>query len=159
MVNLHPILKSDLPLRPIASKFPQVPSSFKTTKLPTLQKNSGKSPCSIGKQWEITIFNRKTLEYPHIQRENTSSIRVHFPASYVSLPECTKSYHLKDGSNIGQNQLGFFPWPSNHGKGLFVSLQEEASFNHIPLNWGLRKGKNHKDPTLQRLKIYSGRCA
>ena len=69
------------------------------------QGNNGKSPCSIGKHWNIPIFKEKYIFHPG----PFSSQRA------VSLPERTKSYHLKDGSNISQNDLGFFSWPSNHG--------------------------------------------
>ena len=36
------------------------------------------------------------MEYPSFLIENTSSIRVHFPASYVRLPECNPLYTLNN---------------------------------------------------------------
>ena len=40
------------------------------------------------------------MEYPHFQYRNTSSIRVHFPASYISFPECNRIDSF-DGLSLG----------------------------------------------------------
>ena len=42
------------------------------------------------------------MEYPHFFIGNTSSIRVHFPASYVRLPECNLKF---DGLKSGETCL------------------------------------------------------
>ena len=69
-----------------------------------ISKNSPATGCATGESRHdgdciespefCTLSGKLTwlaMKYPHFQKGNTSLIRVHFPASYLSLPGC--KYH------------------------------------------------------------------
>ena len=92
--------------RPCTPRLERYTQSCKTWGFPKMVGFPPKSSILIGFSiihnpfWDTPIFGNthieslvnehSWLEYhnPHVQKGNTSSIRVHFPASYVGLPEC-----------------------------------------------------------------------
>ena len=70
------------------------------------------------------VHQHSWLEYPHFSIGNTSSIRVHFPTSYVSLPGCKRKVTRRKFTGVSSNMKlqRMAPWP------FFFQL---ASLDHL----------------------------
>ena len=74
-----------------------------------LPRGSGKKEVPSGKLTELAGISPFLIG-------NTSSIRVHFPASYVRLPECNKPFETKKTPTLPETNIASARKPSQKGK-------------------------------------------